>query len=68
MQVKLLNYDKVVSEFTTQKSRTFLIYTYDAYGSTYDKDADTLCLYLTKERIAPPDILTLNVGVKDRTP
>jgi len=64
--VKLMAYDKVTFEFTSQKSRTLLSSKYNAYWSTYDKDTDTLCLYLTKERIAPTDILTLNVGVTDR--
>jgi hypothetical protein len=66
MQVKLLNYDKVTFEFTSQKSRTLLSSKYNAYWSTYCADTDTLYLHLTRELIAPTDILTLNVGVTDR--
>ena len=66
MIVKLLNYNRVVSEFTTQKSRTLLVHKYGAYGSTYDQDADTLYLHLTRERIAPAVIPTFNVGITDR--
>lgn len=66
MIVKLMAYDKVTFEFASQKSRTLLASKYNAYWSTYDKDADTLYLHLTKERIAPADIPTLNVGITDR--
>ena len=66
MVVKLMNYNRVVSEFASQKSRTLLTSKYNAYWSTYDKDADTLYLHLTRERIVPADIPTLNVGITDR--